>query len=565
MLNNQVNLIIKLLPEDTAGLSILTDAVSEMQVTLFCEHPSEGAQVSIGFKSINDIVSLRNSGHLAVVRYNPQTLMLHIGNNDLVVGDITLMVGGLLQDMVLLAPTNIIAFRALASLHGLICEHETRERGDNRHISRRRETVLGFMDLTKVRHSARSVNSVFGDSSRKAFDQSLTNPRYDRSASIHHPSTGVSIEVHGHEIRLHVDGELTLRTGIDQIDNDTWVNNFRSELLVSVSDDEIKEALSEYDNIKLVEHTGEKVAILVDTKSLCYDISDVKKNLSLLRYTLEEKHNGLITNVKVDPKESGPGKAHVSEQILALGNKSRKDVGSVTYQYTGSGIMLNFLNVDDRDSWIAVVESKLNPNKAKQTGDILALAATMDSDNKYAPTYHFLVDNKPIIVKPSNVSEDGEYIMYSYRDDFFKSVETKELQRLVTGITDVGHSWRSSNPETGDLVVYLPKKNLPIEIEIKDNKLYYNDEHLPVVTQWNNSFSIDLPESLAKVYPCAIRHGLAKVLKVSIMDAFEVYSEQNDNKTRLNLLLGKGNTNSVAKKILMQLYQATEDETSTAE
>lgn len=153
MSNNQVNLVINLSPEDDITLPLLVNAASELKLNVSSEHSTEGTHVVIGFNNINDLAVLRNTGNLAVVRYHNSMFMMVLGESHIVAEHVALLAGGMLQDMVLLAPTTLTAFRPLVELYQSIRERESYEREVNRHVSRRREDVPGFMDFNSGRNS----------------------------------------------------------------------------------------------------------------------------------------------------------------------------------------------------------------------------------------------------------------------------------------------------------------------------------------------------------------------------------------------------------------------------
>lgn len=153
MSNNQVNLVIGLSPEDNITLPLLVNAASELKLNVSSEHSTEGTHVVIGFNNINDLAVLRNTGNLAVVRYHKSMFMMVLGESHIVAEHVALLAGGMLQDMVLLAPTTLTAFRPLVELYQSIGERESYEREVNRHVSRRREDVPGFMDFNSGRNS----------------------------------------------------------------------------------------------------------------------------------------------------------------------------------------------------------------------------------------------------------------------------------------------------------------------------------------------------------------------------------------------------------------------------
>lgn len=151
MLNNQVNLVINLSPEDYTTLPLLVNTASELKLNISSEHSTVGTHVVIGFNNINDLAVLRNTGNLAVVRYHNSMFMMVLGKNHIVAEHVALLAGGMLQDMVLLAPTTLTTFRTLVELYQSIRERESYEREVNRHVPRRREDVPGFMDLNTAR------------------------------------------------------------------------------------------------------------------------------------------------------------------------------------------------------------------------------------------------------------------------------------------------------------------------------------------------------------------------------------------------------------------------------
>jgi len=295
-----------------------------------------------------------------------------------------------------------------------------------------------------------------------------------------------------------------------------------------------------------------------DSKPL-YSIDKVEEDLSLLVYEKKDE-KVLLTNVCVDPRQSGPYKGAVSSEILALGDKNRNHIGGVTYQDTGLGIMLHFLTAEHRDEWIANVEAKRNPKpveevvpepvEEEQIPVNKNAAFRLELDDNDVPT---LVTFKGTRFEPL-ASEDEHRIYYSITDAKLKKLPEDEL-RSATRQAPLAFAFIDYNPKKGILNFCIYKSELTKKFTILDGKLMVDDEEVGVVAKWNNSFALSLPTSVMKYSRSAVNYGLAKVLGVTNFNTFTV-TTGGDNE--LHLSLGKGHNNRTAKKLLASMYTTVE-------
>lgn len=369
MFNNQATQVLVTFHEDDkTGLANIINAAVHWteQLNVITGNDGQYPVVTLCFESINALSHFCSSGLFAAIDIGEDHLVI-LDESAEFVKNVQIYDTGTKVDPMIVAPRTPRTFTTLAHMY---CAIQKRTKSfweeDTSRIDR--DIMPGFMDLSKPRPPrSRSVDSIFGDSARRPRRRDV--PCYDINRSIHHPVKGIDLELgNGGELHLRIDGQVARRTHVHQIGTHEWLNIFQTDLLRNVTNGDLKEAADEIPGVKLIKHSIGSVEFMVklsdDSKPL-YSIDKVEEDLSLLAYeAVDEK--ALLTNVWVDPKQSGPYKGAVSNEILALGDKNRIHIGGVTYQGTGLGIMLHFFTNEHRDEWIANVEAKRNPKQVEE-------------------------------------------------------------------------------------------------------------------------------------------------------------------------------------------------------
>ena len=563
MFNNQATQVLVTFHEDDkTGLANIINAAVHWtgQLNVITGNDGQYPVATLCFESINALSHFCASGLFAAIDIGEDHLVI-LDESAEFVKNVQIYDTGTKVDPMIVAPRTPRTFTTLAHMY---CAIQKRTKSfweeDTSRIDR--DIMPGFMDLSKPRPPrSRSVDSIFGDSTRRPHRRDV--PCYDINRSIHHPVKGIDLELgNGGELHLRIDGQVARRTHVHQIGTHEWLNIFQTDLLRNVTNGDLKEAADEIPGVKLIKHSIGSVEFMVklsdDSKPL-YSIDKVEEDLSLLAYeAVDEK--ALLTNVWVDPKQSGPYKGAVSNEILALGDKNRIHIGGVTYQDTGLGIMLHFFTNEHRDEWIANVEAKRNP---KQVEEVVPepveeeqiqvnknAPLRLELDDNDVPT---LVTNKGIRFEPL-ASEDEYRIYYSITDAKLKKLPEDELLSAVRQ-TPLDFIFIDYNPKKGILNFCIGKNELTKKFTIQDGKLMVDDEEVGVVAKWNNSFALSLPTSVMNYSRTAVNYGLAKALGVTNLDAFTV-TTGGDNE--LHLSLGKGQNNRTAKKLLASMYTTVE-------
>ncbi len=563
MFNNQATQVLVTFHEDDkTGLANIINAAVHWtgQLNVITGNDGPFPVATLCFESINALSHFCASGLFAAIDIGDDHLVI-LDEAAEFVKNVQIYDTGTKVDPMIVAPRTPRTFTTLAHMY---CAIQKRTKSfweeDDHRIER--ERMPGFMDLSKPRPPrSRSVDSVFGDTTRRTHRRDV--PCFDIDRSIHHPIKGIDLELgNSGELHMRVDGEVARRARVDQIGAHEWLNIFRTDLLRNVATVALEEAADEVPGVKLIKHGPGSVEFMVklsdDSKPL-YSIDKVEEDLSLLVYEKKDE-KVLLTNVCVDPRQSGPYKGAVSSEILALGDKNRNHIGGVTYQDTGLGIMLHFLTSEHRDEWIANVEAKRNPKpveevvpepvKEEQIPVNKKAPLRLELDDNDVPT---LVTNKGIRFDPS-VSEDEHRIYYSITDAKLKKLPEDEI-RSATRQAPLDFIFIDYNPKKGIINFCIDKSVLTKKFTIQDGKLMVDDEEVGVVAKWNNSFALSLPTSVMKYSRSAVFHGLSKVLGITNLNLFTV-TTGGDNE--LHLSLGKGHNNRTAKKLLASMYTTVE-------
>lgn len=369
MFNNQATQVLVTFHEDDkTGLANIINAAVRWprQLNLITGNDGPFPVATLCFESINALSHFCASGLFAAIDIGDDHLVI-LDEAAEFVKNVQIYDTGTKVDPMIVAPRTPRTFTTLAHMY---CAIQKRTKSfweeDDHRIER--ERMPGFMDLSKPRPPrSRSVGSVFGDTTRRTHRRDV--PCSDIDRSIHHPIKGIDLELgNSGELHMRVDGEVARRARVDQIGTHEWLNIFKTDLLRNVATVALEEAADEVPGVKLIKHGPGSVEFMVklsdDSKPL-YSIDKVEEDLSLLVYEKKDE-KVLLTNVCVDPRQSGPYKGAVSSEILALGDKYRNHIGGVTYQDTGLGIMLHFLTAEHRDEWIANVEAKRNPKPVEK-------------------------------------------------------------------------------------------------------------------------------------------------------------------------------------------------------
>lgn len=563
MFNNQATQVLVTFHEDDkTGLANIVNAAVNWteQLNLITGNDGPFPVATLCFESINALSHFCASGLFAAIDIGEDHLII-LDEAAEFVKNVQIYDTGTKVDPMIVAPRTPRTFTTLAHMYCAI-QKRTKSFWEEDDYRIERERMPGFMDLSKPRPPrSRSVDSVFGDSTRRPHRRDV--PCYDIDRSIHHPIKGIDLELgNGGELHMRIDGQVARRTRVDQFGTHEWLNTFQTDLLRNVTNASLKEAADELPGVKLFKHgigTVEFIVKLSDDSKPLYSIDKVEEDLSLLVYEKKDE-KVLLTNVCVDPKQSGPYKGAVSSEILALGDKNRNHIGGATYQDTGLGIMLHFLTAEHCDEWIANVETKRNPKLVEEVvpepveEEQIPVSKnplfSLELDDNDVPT---LVTNKGIRFEPL-ASEDEHRIYYSITDAKLKKLPEDELRSAVRQ-APLDFIFIDYNPKKGILNFCIGKDELTKKFTIQDGKLMVDDEEVGVVAKWNNSFALSLPTSVMNYSRSAVNYGLAKALGVTNPTAFTV-TTGSDNE--LHLSLGKGQNNRTAKKLLASMYTTVE-------
>lgn len=564
-INHQTQLIVTLEKFDQEALThLLTQLAKHTQYINFMTAMNDDHPIlTLCFESLNSLSALVGDGIIAGIDIETTNLFL-VDDIMSTVDNIAIYDGGIPIDKMIIAPRVARSFIALTKLY--LQELEDAKRNDEHFLPPRNE-VPGFMDLTKTRKVARSVDSIFGDSSGRTFERH--NSRHDRfEHSIHCPRNGVRAEIRGKDLFLNVDGQV-LRRGVDDVSDTMRTNIFRSELLRGIRNGELMDAIADYPNVKLVSHGSEYVEFTVtveskerveevkDTKDGLFYLHEVMENLDLLTLTLKE--NFVLSNVKVPAKSSGPLKGSIANDLLAVGDKSRADVVNVNYSATGSGIELVFSNEKLAKEFIANIE-------AKQSKDVVEAE---EPEQVVLPEHGcvILTENASLIpvlymstiagVLQPTITELDDHIVYEYKDKSLKKVNTQPIRNAVKD-APLSYVFISHDVKLGVVKMRLARTALPLEFTLEDNKLSIDGDVIGVVAKWNNSFTLHMPAHCINYNHRGLVYGLCKALKVSIPSKV-VTSTEGENE--LVLSLGKGQINRAAKKLLADMYTTIEPKT----
>lgn len=561
-INHQTQLIVTLEKFDQEALThLLTQLAKHTQYINFMTAMNDDHPIlTLCFESLNSLSALVSDGIIAGIDIETTNLFL-VDDIMSTVDSIAIYDGGIPIDKMIIAPRVARSFIALTKLYLQVLDDAKR---NDEHPLPPRDQVPGFMDLTKTRKVARSVDSIFGDSSKRTFER--RNSRYGSfEHSIHCPKDGIRVEVRDENVFLNIDG-LVVRRCVQPVVDAPKINIFRGELLEGVSRDDMMEAIADYPNVKLVSYSAEEVGLQVtkspqeevkDTKDGLFYLHEVMENLDLLTLTLKE--NFVLSNVKVPAKSSGPLKGSIANDLLAVGDKSRADVVNVNYSATGSGIELVFSNEKLAKEFIANIE-------AKQSKDVVEAE---EPEQVVLPEHGcvILTENASLIpvlymstiagVLQPTITELDDHIVYEYKDKSLKKVNTQPIRNAVKD-APLSYVFISHDVKLGVVKMRLARTALPLEFTLEDNKLSIDGDVIGVVAKWNNSFTLHMPAHCINYNHRGLVYGLCKALKVSIPSKV-VTSTEGENE--LVLSLGKGQINRAAKKLLADMYTTIEPKT----
>lgn len=374
MLNNQPTQIIVVLHKDDqeALAQLLTQLAKHTTDITFTATVNNGHPIlTLCFASLNSLSYMVTNGLIAGIDTELSSLFL-IDEVMSTVDSIAIYDEGIPIDKMIIAPRVSRSFGALATLyHQVLTEDRPR---DNHHLPSR-DIVPGFMDLTKTRKVVRSVDSMFGDPSKRTFERHSSR-RGQFEHSIHYPQAGVNVEIRGKDLFLRIDGQVLRRRGED-ISDSVRSNMFSSQLLRGVSNNDLMEAIADYPNVELISFSDDVVifTVTVEPKEKgvsndgLYYLHGVRENINLLTLTLTD--STVLTNVKVPDKAHPQLKGSITNDLLELGDKTRKELTTANYQYTGAGVELVFNNEDLAKEYIANIEAKRKPTEEPVATDAL--------------------------------------------------------------------------------------------------------------------------------------------------------------------------------------------------